>query len=194
MNKYCLISIRPQHALNILNGSKTIELRKLVLNWVKEEVAKGNTVKFLLYVTKGNRLAKFPNVYKLLNKPKLGWELNGKIVAQFDVSKISGVYYNLTHDRFEPNSNGEDLSKLAHLSNDDISKYFGNKHIKDYGYGYAIHISNLNVFDKPKELSDYYHFETEWVYSGMYSPYFDLVKTILTKAPQNMMTVWGDKL
>ena len=35
-NKYVLISIQPQHLCNILNGKKTIEVRRKVLNCLKE--------------------------------------------------------------------------------------------------------------------------------------------------------------
>lgn len=35
-NKYILISIQPQHLVNILNGEKTIEIRRKVLNCMKE--------------------------------------------------------------------------------------------------------------------------------------------------------------
>lgn len=35
-NKYILISVQPQHLVNILNGKKTIEIRKSILNLLKE--------------------------------------------------------------------------------------------------------------------------------------------------------------
>ena len=35
-NHYVLISIQPQHLVNILNGKKTIEIRKSILNLLKE--------------------------------------------------------------------------------------------------------------------------------------------------------------
>ncbi|MBP3608123.1 MAG: hypothetical protein J6J11_07390 [Treponema sp.] len=35
-NHYILISIQPQHLVNILNGKKTIEIRKSILNLLKE--------------------------------------------------------------------------------------------------------------------------------------------------------------
>lgn len=37
-NKYVLISIQPQHLCNILNGKKTIEVRRKVLNCLKEMI------------------------------------------------------------------------------------------------------------------------------------------------------------
>lgn len=39
MNKYCLISVRPEHAFNILNGKKTrLELVKLEIESIIEEI------------------------------------------------------------------------------------------------------------------------------------------------------------
>ena len=38
LNKYILISIQPQHLVNILNGKKTIEIRKQILNVMKEKL------------------------------------------------------------------------------------------------------------------------------------------------------------
>lgn len=35
-NEYILLSIQPQHLLNILNGKKVIEVRKQILNCIKE--------------------------------------------------------------------------------------------------------------------------------------------------------------
>ena len=37
-NKYILISIQPKHLVNILNGKKTIEIRKSILNLLKETI------------------------------------------------------------------------------------------------------------------------------------------------------------
>ena len=37
-NHYVLISIQPQHLVNILNGKKTIEIRKQILNVMKEKL------------------------------------------------------------------------------------------------------------------------------------------------------------
>ena len=83
--------------------------------------------------------------------------LNGKIVAEcdFEVEEIKYSVATLIHSRLT-------LKKL-----DD---YLQGKN------GYAIHIKNLHIFDKPKELDDYYYSR-----KGVFRT--------LGKAPQNMMYV-----
>lgn len=65
------------------------------------------------------------------------------------------------------------------LSGKELQKYFNKVDI-----GYALHISNLKVFNEPLELSDLLKY-TQSCYSDNY----------ITKAPQNMMWVWykGEK-
>ena len=61
MTKSLLISIQPQHLLNILNGDKTYEVRKVVPKWVLEKLDKGETVEAYLYCTKGKPLLFYQN-------------------------------------------------------------------------------------------------------------------------------------
>ena len=52
--------------------------------------------------------------------------------------------------------------------------------------GYAIHIKNLHIFDKPKELSDYH--------ISYYSKELEMMREKhLEKAPQNMCRVFDTK-
>jgi predicted transcriptional regulator len=194
MNKQVLIPIRPEHAVNILNGKKTIELRKVVLKWVLEEIKKGNTVIFNMYVTRGKPYYEYidwengeksfyeeiRNVYE--------WNINGKVVASFEVSKIEGVKLELI-DRsgydedkqvwFEtPNLRGDELEVMSYVSQDEMEKYFTNE------VGYALYISNLKIFDTPKEL-------IELTGITFYGGVFETLKYV-TKTPKNMMTVFGN--
>lgn len=76
--------------------------------------------------------------------------LNGKIVAEFDgeVEEIKEIYCcgcliqtkTMCH---------EELLGRSRLTDEEFDKYNPN---------YAIHIKNLKIFDKPKELSDYFTF------------------------------------
>lgn len=95
--------------------------------------------------------------------------LNGKIVAECDyeveeikkkcVDVFKYCYITDTLNEFE-------LMNKTQLDGNTTNNYLKGKN------GKAIHIKNLYIFDKPKELSDYYGYYNE--------------KTIL-KAPQNMM-------
>jgi len=98
--------------------------------------------------------------------------LNGKIVAEcdFEVEEIRPEkYWHSTEDFDYIYNTGtvyyDDLLKKSCLMDYELDDYLG---CEDNGY--AIHIKNLHIFDKPKELSNY---EDEWEYP-------------LEKAPQNM--------
>ncbi len=105
--------------------------------------------------------------------------LNGKIVAEcdFDVEEIDTMalsehvyddYYNDNIDR---------ISKESCLTCEQMCEYLGTTWDSK---GYAIHIKNLHIFDKPKELSEVYKIEDV---GGM------LFTKQLINAPQNMMRV-----
>lgn len=74
----------------------------------------------------------------------------------------------------------DDITKGSCLTQFEIENYLGCKEGGEV-VGYAIHIKNLHIFDKPRELSDYYKFD------GIYND-INNWKTI-DKAPQNMMNV-----
>ena len=76
------------------------------------------------------------------------------------------------------------MKDLLSTTKTELHAYLGKKD------GYAWHITQLEVFDKPMELKDFYTFKKKTVYSGMdCPPYVDEVKTPLTKAPQSFMRV-----
>jgi len=105
-------------------------------------------------------------------------KLNGKIVAEcdFEVEDLRivdddplGAYWYETKTLSE----NEVLEKSC-LTSDELYEYLG-----EYNEGYAIHIKNLHIFDKPREL-------------GFYSSNYFYFKEV-EKAPQNMMRVWEDQ-
>lgn len=118
------------------------------------------------------------NYYEAINDATIfDDKLNGKIVAEcdFEVEEIeyykdyNGWLWYSTKSLWENR-----LLCLSCLSANDIENYLG-----DTG-GYAIHIKNLHIFDKPKELNEVYKIEN---IGGM------LFTKQLTNAPQNMMRV-----
>jgi len=128
----------------------------------------------------------------------LDWHLNGKIVAEcdFEVEEIEcriSVGINGIHDEYTTKSLGE--KELLYASKIDEITFINYLKGKN---GYAIHIKNLHIFDKPRELSNY-HIpygciniscveKTKGKYLGC-----SLVRhckmTQIKKAPQNMMKV-----
>lgn len=134
-------------------------------------------VKCLIYCTKSkdNKLIRYyGDKHTLITKkhtimPNPDFYLNGKIVAQFDCENIIEFDINGKHLGYAINL--KPIIEKSCLSLEEMKKYIGDKK------GYAIHISNLKIFDSPKELSNYC---------------IDLKNGFLKsleKAPQNMMNV-----
>lgn len=86
------------------------------------------------------------------------------------------------------------------LKNDDLEKAkLSPQELLDYislgKEGYAIHISNLQIFDKPKELSEYCVIDNTVEASSKYRKekygiYGNLVEKRIFKAPQNMQVAF----
>lgn len=170
MKRYLLLPIKPKHVLNILNGEKTLEIRKYI--------PKCNLpCEVYIYCCKGSKkhlympfefdcfpedecsqcyLAKEPI---LLGIDK---QLDGKVVAKFTLNIADklicdlydgGLYFNGAGNRYF-NCKNEliDLVDTSCLDSFELLNYIG-----DYigAIGYAWHIDDLVIFDEPKELSDY---------------------------------------
>ena len=74
---------------------------------------------------------------------------------------------------FTKTLNKNEVYEKSCLDINQLFNYLGEKG------GYAIHIKNLNIFNKPRELSDYYKSND---YCKSWQP--------ITKAPQNMMNAY----
>lgn len=131
--------------------------------------------------------------------------INGKIVAvsDYEVEEITHGYGKYG-EYYQTKTLGlMSLREHSCISSDKLSKYLkrGDEVSK---VGYAINIKNLEIFDKPKELSDYYKIferifyrpliETHSSNSAIYIPeskiYFMDYCDELKKAPQNMCYVY----
>ena len=148
----------------ILNGEKTIEVRKKFPKEYKGWV--------YIYCTKDKeKMFVYP---KILISPN-HYEANGKVVARFYCDKVEEItnYINLSNANgicFKTNSiDNDELCSKSLLMTDELDKYLYSNNRK----GYAIHISQLEIFDKPREL---------WQLSGIRP---NGLTYILEKAPQN---------
>lgn len=131
-----------------------------------------------------------------------GLPLNGKIVAECEVETEEIDYYfhyeppvdigvgvlpefeeeGYVRRRFEAYEGDEELSTKTCLSYEQLDNYLKKKK------GYALHISNLKIFDKTKRCQD------DFLYQRKIEPNFYNVE-YFRKAPQNMMKVidaYGD--
>ena len=172
MQKCIIISIRPEWVEKILNGKKTIEIRKSI---PKCDLP----INVYIYCTKGKgtkkqpslccmtlydyneETGKFEKVYTeyALNAWK-SLSLDGKIVAKFTLNKV---------ERFDvpyPAYFYEVKEKLQHITDGSCLKLMSLHHYLKNDSGYAWHIDNLEIFDKPMELNNFYinNFETKFEY------------------------------
>lgn len=222
--KAIMMSIRPEWVAKILNGEKTTEIRKHFpsdfVGWVYIYVTrnkpylyheKTNIGSYDFYELTPDGVQDLPN-YK--HAYTVGHNLNGKVVARFWCDKVEkyfgGAYviqYSLNYS-FEDlrkdvleNADEEDkeidlkelewyeqLLKDTQLTREELKKYVG---YKDFS---AIHITNLEIFDDPKELKNfliYSHTISGIGFKGEEKT-FKVLKP-LTKAPESWQYIEVDE-
>ena len=159
--KAIMISIRPQYVEKILNGEKTIEVRKTMPKcelpckvYIYCTMGK-NTI---VYVERKGEKDWYGNIAKntmIVTRPKYDYmnytnETLGKVIAEFMLNKV---------DTLERDLNDWLPKNRYDISNEllkDIN--FNQNELWNYGQGkilYAWHIDDLKIYDKPKELSEF---------------------------------------
>lgn len=158
--KAVMISIQPKWCELIISEQKTIEVRKT-------EPKINTPFKCYIYQTaeKVTEIVKeYDSNFKLLRRKKTLKEFSGKVIGEFACDKIedfSQWEYDyaslLRHIDLYAGTNGE--------------YNFLNNYLKGKKQGYGWHISNLKIYDNPKELKEFkkYGFltEEEWLF-GLY--------------------------
>ena len=154
MAKSILMSIQPKWVAKILNGEKTIEVRKKFpkdyVGWVyiyctkKDDLCRIQKLchndRFICGKDFDNR--DFPHLHS-------GYNGKGKVVARFWCDKVSvveryfGTFISISgYTTFlDKRYSYQGLKEATCLNDEELHKYLGNKN------GYAIHISKLEVFD-----------------------------------------------
>lgn len=191
--KAILLAIRSEWLAKILNGEKTIEVRrrfpKDYVGWV------------YIYCSKGNdRLWKENDHYWHSTKVRATQnDLNGKVVARFWCDKVEGIelWYSparadncVDYDEwyYETETLDEDdLLYRSCLSPEQLTNYLCRK---DNSNGFAIHISKLEIFDEPRELK-YFHYRKLFHRNEPDEEGRKTFKALiqLSKAPQNLCYV-----
>ncbi len=164
-----MYSIKPQHTMNILNKDKVLEIRKTCPKEWKDYLSgktkvKPESMKCLIYCTKGqpylidrryNEHCQFN--YDLIDYYMAKYDedaINGKVVAEFILKEVDMLVYH-QEGRFDT-WNFKDRDALdkclkdSCLSMEEIVDYIGDS--KD---AFALHISDLKIYDEPKELSEF---------------------------------------
>lgn len=196
--KSVLISIKPQWCEKIVSGEKTIEVRK--------SAPKKTPFKCYIYCCKSK-----PYLYRVddddnfelartLRAKVDGYvkdynEQNGKVIGEFicDKSYLIENQGNRFFVAGELQRVTNEIARQSCLYYDDMVGYLGDKD------GYGWHISDLKIYDKPKELSEFYR---PCSYSGIcyscnrFRPYGtpndkpnDFCDGEITRPPQSYMHV-----
>lgn len=143
--KSVLISIQPKWCELIASGKKTVEVRKTK---PKLEVP----FKCYIYCTKDNTFAE-----KTLrgfddNGKAIYYKANkGKVIGEFVCDRIINIPYIMPYDS-EDTSHPMRIDFIHETCVPDweLDEYLGRKD------GYGWHISDLKIYDKPRELSGFY--------------------------------------
>lgn len=144
--KSILISIRPEWVAKILNGEKTIEIRK--------SAPKCNLpIDVYIYCTKTIKpLSDYDwGDFTFDDLPKLG-----KVVGKFRLKKVDkfdmGANQSKNYQTFD---DYKEILKGACLSKRELEDYLGCRMLDMACHFYAWHISDLEIFDKPRELDEF---------------------------------------
>lgn len=134
--KSVLISIQPKWVNKIASGEKTIEVRK---TRPKLETP----FKCYIYQTKN----KDNSIYK---QYKVNDIRSGKVIGEFTCDRIYKFAGRWFGDYTRPFGTEAMILRESCLTLDELTNYLSLKN------GYAWHISDLKIYDKPKELSEFF--------------------------------------
>lgn len=156
--KSVLISIRPKWCELIASGEKTIEVRK---TRPKIETpfrcyiccTMGDVVRFHGHRSKAAKETFWMG--KALNPESPGRYVgNGAVIGEFVCDCITPLYNVCTDDWSLLRGGLHEIEKqlvgMACLTEEELHEYANGK------YCYAWHISDLKIYDKPRELSEFY--------------------------------------
>lgn len=183
MSKAVLISIRPEWCEKIINGQKTIEVRKT-------RPKMDTPVKCYIYCTKPEEKLltimkdgdeNYGETYhgktvfiKTEKAPTTGlWDKRQKVIGEFLCDQIINI-----------NGAGRipsDAARPTCLEPAELHQYLG------AATGYGWHISNLRIYDHPRDL---------WEFTGLRETKYGLTPKPITRPPQSWRYVeektWND--
>ena len=183
MTKSLLISQSSSRMVNVLNELAKYLVVKRVNKDVLEKLERGETVEAYLYCTKGKPY--------LINKDMLSeyYELRNVYTQNFTYEILNGTipvkvvidgYKRIYHDDYIGRT--KEVLKHACISVDEYNDYGNGKDL------YALHISNVEIFDEVMGLDDFVMWDEKRWYTddNAWATHWKPV----TRPPQNMMTVW----
>lgn len=181
MCKAVMISIRPKWCEKIIRGEKTIEVRKTR--------PKMNTpFKYYIYCT----LPKYPHEdFIATDYPRPQFYGGGKVIGEFICDAI--VRVNICGFWDDSGKQLDNWLKETCLTSEELCDYLGEK------VGYGWHISNLKIYDTPKELIEFHTWKkckscSKSGYESTACIYDEncMIPAAITKAPQSWCYVEED--
>lgn len=156
MSKAVLISIRPMWCEKIVNGEKTIEVRK-----TRPKLQ--TPFKCYIYCTRDKHLAFMQNqtgtnLIACINVetaiPVGGFLGNGKVIGEFTCDQIIDAWWDYVPDAITREVTGGNLEALdgTGMTDEELFSYVGDS-MRGHCYGW--HISDLLIYDQPRELSKF---------------------------------------
>lgn len=154
MSKAVMLSIRPKWCEKIIDGDKTIEVRKTrpkletpfkCYIYCTVETA-GYDALWVLDAPTREKYS-FMAVSAYLENPKGANKGNGKVIGEFTCERIVPITYD--GGRLWCSTNAA-FSPATCLSQAEIIAYIGDK-----GRCYGWHMSNLRIYDQPRDLTEF---------------------------------------
>lgn len=212
MSKAVLISIRPGWCEKIINGQKTIEVRKTrpkMNTPFKCYIYCTQSADMLWILKEGERSLHPDKIADVFKAAKCGGAYlgNGKVIGEFvcddifeRIVRVGGSCEPQKYCICDWNMDCTPLDTLladACLTKDELEKYL------DGGVGYGWHISNLKIYDTPKELIEFHTWKkckscNKSGYESTACIYDEncIIPAAITKAPQSWCYVeeeiWND--
>ena len=196
MSKAVLISIRPEWCEKIINGQKTIEVRKTRPKMdtpFKCYIYCTHSADMLWILKERERSLHPDKIADVFKAAKCGgaYRGNGKIIGEFvcdnifeRIVRVGAICEPPKYCICDWNMDCTPLDTLladACLTKDELEKYL------DGGVGYGWHISNLRIYDHSRDL---------WEFTGLRETKFGLAPGPITRPPQSWRYVeeelWND--
>ena len=142
MSKAVMLSIRPKWCKKIVNGEKTIEVRK-----TRPKLQ--TPFKCYIYCTMDHPYVSVScaELDKLNYRTNIVGRCNGKVIGEFTCERIVPITYD--GGRLWCPTNAA-FSPATCLSQTEIIAYIGDK-----GRCYGWHISDLLIYDQPRQLTEF---------------------------------------
>ena len=153
-----IVVCSPQECCRILNGDQSLLVRKTCPEIFKHlKSYEEGSIEVYIYCTK----EEFPEVVLYSQENMYGGYMehigNGKVVAKFTLNKVEEIKLNFSARFFTDAFIESEILKHSCLKTEELENYLLRRKGRCVNNvcGYAWHIDNLEIFDKPKELSDF---------------------------------------